>query len=71
MVINHDILRRDTLRLMTQIAAQIDEVEKEAKKRGLQSTQLKDFNDNWVMSPLLLAKAQAYNTLVMLQTQKK
>lgn len=70
MIINDDILRRDTIQLLKQIDMQIDEVNREAKKLGVQGFQLRDAQGNWVMSPLLLAKTQAYSTLVHLQTTK-
>ena len=67
MIITQDILRRDTVRLIKQIDAQIEEVEANAEQRGIRSVDVRDDNGNWAMSPLLLAKAQAYNTLVLLQ----
>jgi hypothetical protein len=70
LVINEDILRRDTIRLMAQINAQIGEVEKEAKRRGIETYQVRDVTNNWVLIPLLQAKAQAYNTLVLLQVKR-
>jgi hypothetical protein len=70
MIITQDILRRDTVRLIKQIDAQIKEVEEEAQRAGIPPEKLRDSHNNWVMSPLLMAKAQAYNTLVLLQTGK-
>ena len=70
MIINPDILRRDTIQLIKQIDAQIEEVKEEAKKIGIPPEKMRDANGNWVMSPLLLAKTMAYATLVQLQTKK-
>ena len=67
MIINDDILRRDTIQLLRQIDAQIAEVEKAAQSMGISPSELRDTNNNWVMVPLLLAKVQAYSTLVILQ----
>lgn len=67
MIINRDILRRDTLALLKDIDAQIDEVEEEAEKKGVPPEEFRDSTGSWVMIPLLQAKAQAYNTLVLLQ----
>lgn len=67
MIITQDILRRDTVRLIKQIDAQIKEVEEEGQRRGMLPERVRDDNGSWAMSPLLLAKAQAYSTLVMLQ----
>ena len=68
MIINDDILRRDTIALLKQIDMQIQEIEREAKRMGIPSYKLRDTSGNWVMSPLLLAKAQAYAMLIQLQT---
>jgi hypothetical protein len=70
MIVDPDILRRDTVQLLKQIDAQINEVKKASKQMGFPPEELKDANGNWVMIPLLLAKAQAYSTLVMLQTRR-
>jgi hypothetical protein len=67
MIINNDILRRDTMELLKQIDAQINDVNRHASQMGIKGYQLRDANGNWAMSPLLLAKAQAYSTLVQLQ----
>lgn len=67
MIINPDILRRDTMHLLRQIDDQIEEVKMEAHKMGIASSKLRDSSGNWVMIPLLQAKAQAYSTLVHLQ----
>jgi hypothetical protein len=71
MIINDDILRRDTVRLITTIDAQIDVVAEEAKSKGIESIRLIDSYGNWPMIQLLQAKAQAYNTLVLLQTKMR
>ena len=70
MIINDDILRRDTIQLLKQIDQQIEEVNRQALELGIPGYQLRDGKGNWMMSPLLLAKAQAYNSLILLQTQK-
>ena len=70
MIINPDILRRDTIQLIKQIDAQINEVKEEAQQIGIPPEKLRDSSGNWVMSPLLLAKTMAYSTLVTLQTKK-
>lgn len=70
MIINDDILRRDSIQLLRQIDKQIEEVNKEAKRLGVESHQLRDANGNWVMNSLLLAKVQAYSMLIVLQAQR-
>lgn len=71
MIVNADSLRKDTVALIKQIDAQINEVKAEAQQVGTVPEKLQDTSGNWVMIPLLLAKAQAYNTLVLLQSPKK
>lgn len=67
MIINDDILRRDTIKLLKEIDMQIDEVTRHAAQIHMEAYQLRDADGNWVMIPLLLAKTQAYATLVTLQ----
>jgi hypothetical protein len=71
MIITPDILRRDTIQLLKQIDLQINQVQREAARVGVEPHQLRESpNGSWSMTPLLLAKAQAYATLVQLQTMK-
>lgn len=70
MIINDDILRRDTIQLLRQIDTQIKEVEEMAKRSHLPPESFRDANGNWPMIPLLLAKTQAVATLVQLQTKR-
>jgi hypothetical protein len=70
MNISPDILRKETVQLIRQIDAQIEEIKAESTRMGKVPSELRDSTGNWVLSPLLLAKAQAYNTLVLLQAKK-
>lgn len=69
MIVSPDILRRDTIQLINQIDAQIDEIKEEAQKMGIPPEKMRDTNNNWVMTPLLLAKTQAYASLILLQAK--
>ena len=69
MIVNPDILRRETVQLLNQIEKQIKEVEEVAQRMGIPPEKLRDSSNNWVMPTLLLAKATAYSTLVALQTK--
>lgn len=69
MIITPDILRRDTIALLKQIDLQISQVQREATRMGIEPHQLRESDGSWSMTPLLLAKAQAYGTLVLLQTK--
>lgn len=71
MNVSPDVLRKETVALIRDIELQIDEVKKIAASLDARPEELRDMNGNWPMSSLLQAKAQAYNTLVMLQTPKK
>lgn len=70
MIVSPDALRKETVALIKQIDEQIKEIELFAYARDIASTQVTDGRGNWVMTPLLQAKATAYNTLVLLQTKK-
>jgi hypothetical protein len=69
MIINTDILRRDTIQLIKQIDAVMAEINQHASQIGIEGYQLRDANGGWAMSPLLVAKAQAYSTLLHLQSK--
>ena len=69
MIINPDILRRDTIKLMRQIDAQIKEVEETAQSLRVPPEKMRDTSGNWVMIPLLLAKTQLYASLIQLQAK--
>lgn len=71
MIVSRDALRKDVVALLKNIEMQIAEVEKFANKNGIQPVEVQDHNGNWVMIPLLLAKTQAYSTLVQLNEQEK
>jgi len=70
MIISSDILRSETVRLIKQINMQIEDVEKQAKEIGVAPELLRDGRGNYIMAPMLLAKVQAYATLVRLQAAK-
>lgn len=67
MIINDDILRRDTIKLIKQVDQQIAVVNQRAAELGIEGFQLRDQNGNWPMVALLLAKVQAHAALVQLQ----
>lgn len=71
MIISQDILRKDTIALMRQVDVQIEEVRKTAEELGVPPEKMRDSSGNWVMSPLLMAKAQIMNTLVLLNQPRK
>jgi hypothetical protein len=58
-------LGRELARTMAQINAQIEEVKKFAKSNDMTPFEIRDSNGNWIMAPLLAAKAQALHALVL------
>lgn len=68
MIYSVDTMRKDTVALITQIDRQIDEVTKVALDHNREPSQVTDEHGSFLLSPLLQAKAIAYNTLVMLQS---
>jgi len=70
MIVSQDALRRDLVRLLNEIELQIKAVKAKAEEMGIPPEKMRDASGNWVMTPLLLAKAQVYSTLVALQTKK-
>lgn len=70
MIISPDSLRKDVVQLINQINTQIDQVTKQAFAMNIEPYELRDTNGSWSLTPLLLAKTQAYATLVQLQSKK-
>lgn len=71
MIYNINELRKDTVALIKQIDAQIAEVQAVADEHKVPVNKIQDSHGNWILNPLLLAKAMAYNTLVTLQTDER
>jgi hypothetical protein len=71
MIVSPNDLRRSLVALIKQIDAQIAEVEKDAASKHIAPTQLRDTNGGWVLTPLLLAKAQAYGALVQINERER
>lgn len=67
MIINADILRRDTLAQLKSIDAMIDDLTRRAGKLGVTPETMRDANGGYFMAPLMLAKVTAYSTLANLQ----
>lgn len=66
MITSPDMLRRDTVHTLGQINEIITDVEDEAKKLDIPPTKMRDASGGMVLTPLLLAKVMAINTLVEL-----
>lgn len=58
-------LGRELVKTLTQVNAQIDVVNKEAKDLGIPVFKLTDTQGNFVLTPLLAAKAQLLHSLVL------
>lgn len=71
MIISPNDLRRDLVQLIKSINDQIKEIEIEAEEKHIPSAKMRDSYGNFSMTPLLLAKAQAYGALVRLNDQAR
>lgn len=58
-------LGRELSRTMSQINAQIEEVREEAKRMEISPIKMRDTSGNYVLTPLLVAKAQTLHALVL------
>lgn len=65
-VVNRMELGRELMRTFTQVSRQIEKVEKEANKENVSPYCLKDKNDNYMLTPLLAAKAQLLHALTLI-----
>jgi hypothetical protein len=58
---------RDTLKdVNTSLAV----IERQAKRMGVEPQLIRDEHGNWILAPLLVAKAQCIHALVLLQTKE-
>lgn len=64
-------LRKQTVAILRQVDAAIESVTAEALSHGIEPTDLRDSRGDWVILPLLTAKAQCLNTLVLLNEPRK
>lgn len=66
MNVSKNELRKQTVSLIREINEQIEVAQQKAASMKVAPYLLVDTSGNYIMSPLLLAKATAYNTLVKL-----
>lgn len=69
MDVSPNALRKETVQLLAQINTQIATVKLVAKERGVEPHQIMDPSGQYLLSPLLLAKAQCLHTLTLLNEQ--
>ena len=55
---------------MAQINAQIEEIHSQAKRMGIPAVKMRDASGNYVLSPLLAAKAQTLHALVLVNQKR-
>jgi hypothetical protein len=65
-IVNKMELGRELFKTTAQINAMIDRVEKDADEMGINPIDLKDNKGNWVLVPLLSAKAQCLHALALI-----
>lgn len=66
MDVSPNALRKETVQLLGIVNQQIDEILDEAKLRDIPPTKLIDQTGSFLLTPLLLAKAQCLATLTQL-----
>lgn len=66
MNVSPDALRKETVQLLKQVNAQIEELNKMAEQMSVPPEKVHDHNGGWALTPLLMAKAQCLHTLVLL-----
>lgn len=72
MDVSPNALRRETASTLRQVEAQIETVKRQAKKDGIESAmELRYMDGTWPMIQLLLAKAQCFHTLTLLNEQAR
>jgi hypothetical protein len=69
MIVNKDILRKETMATLTSVEIVIDDIKQQAQDYGITPEKMRDANNNYVMAPLLLAKINALDILVQLQAK--
>lgn len=65
-VVNRMELGRELMRTLTQVSRQIEAIEKAANKDGISQYSLRDTNGNYILTPLLAAKAQLLHALTLI-----
>jgi hypothetical protein len=68
-VVNRMELGRELVRTLHQVGRQIETVERDAKKKGVSQYSLQDTNGNYMLSPLLTAKAQLLHALTLINAK--
>lgn len=63
-------VRQELSKLLGQIEEQIREVETTAAGMNIPAYKLRDANGNFVMAPLLAAKAQTWHSLVLMNQRR-
>lgn len=71
MDVSPNALRKSNAEVLRQIEKAEINIRAFASAHGVPSESVRDNNGNWVIVPLLLAKAQCLNTLALLQEKKK
>lgn len=64
-IVNRAELGREIMRAFSQISRQIEVLEREASGQDVSPHKLQDMNGNFMLTPLLAAKAQLLHALVL------
>jgi hypothetical protein len=68
-VVNRMELGRELMRTLSQVTRQMEKVEKEASKQNTSPYCLQDANGNYMLTPLLAAKAQLLHALTLINKE--
>jgi hypothetical protein len=71
MEVSPNALRKETVQTLSEIEKVILSIRQEAAIAGVDASKFRDTNGNWVLAPLLVAKAQCLDTLVRLNEATK
>ena len=70
-VVNKMELGRELSKTVIQINRVIEDVRQQAGEMEIEAAKLRDSNGNWVMIPLLAAKAQSLHALALINQKEK
>ena len=65
-VVNKMELGRELFRAISQINEQVDEIKKRAERDGIKPIEMRYSNGEWVLVPLLAARAQCLHALAII-----
>lgn len=71
MIVSPIELGRELVKSLGQVNSQIQSVEQQAREMGISVHDLRDTTGNWVVVPLLAAKAQLLHSIAIINQKEK